>query len=111
MAIENKDDFLTGLKTLIGDDTSDNALSVLEYASKIGADSEQQITELTTQIETLKTEKQALLNEKDELDKSWRTKYRDTFYSGTPAVNPEGGANHEHKPAKKFEDLFIEKKE
>lgn len=109
--IDNRNDFLTGLKTLIGDNTSDEVLDLLEYANSLGTDSETQIAQLNERITTLETEKETLQTEKDNLDKEWRTRYRDTFYSPKPAGNDPNIPKTEPKPVKHFSDLFIEKKE
>ena len=72
--INNKDEYLTALKTLIGERTDDEALAVLEYANKIDSDKETKITELNKKIEELETEK-------TNLDTEWRNRYRDTFFN------------------------------
>lgn len=104
--IETKTDFLTGLKTLIGDNTSDEVLDLLEYANKIDTDNDTEITSLKEQITNLENDKAKLQSEKEELDKSWRVKYRDTFYSSKPADDDNKPPK---KVAKNFSDLFIEK--
>lgn len=104
--IDNRNDFLTGLKTLIGDNTSDEVLDLLEYATNIDTNTETQIAQLNERITTLESEKETLQTEKENLDKDWRKRYRDTFYESKPVPKEE---QKQKPPAKKFEDLFIEK--
>lgn len=82
--IVSKEDLLKQIKDLIGDNTSDEALALIENASDtLDAQSEgTDRDELLKTIETLKTEK-------EELDKSWRDKYRDRFFN----TDTQGGNN------------------
>mgnify|MGYP006988882376 CR=1 FL=1 len=60
--IKTKDEYLTALRTLIGDKQDDDVLEILEYANKIDGDKESEITTLKERITTLE-------NEKTEIDK------------------------------------------
>ena len=93
MAIRTRDEIMSQLKTMIGeDDTSDETLSFIQDVSDtLGNDnSAQRITELETQLE--------------EQDKEWRKKYRDAFFTGKPDDSFE--EEPEHNTPKRFEDLF-----
>lgn len=92
MAIRSKDEIMTQLQTIIGEDTSDETLTFIQDVSDTLANenSAERIKELETQLETQ--------------DKEWRAKYRDAFFTGKPdeSLNePEDDG----KPSK-FEDLF-----
>ena len=108
MAVVSKEDLLKQIKDFLGDNTSDEALKLIEDASDTldanssGAD----IDALNKQIETLKTEK-------EELDKAWRDKYRDRFFSADPKGskdNPEEDESREEEDEveepTEFSELF-----
>lgn len=93
MAIRTKDEIMSQLKTIIGDDdTSDETLTFIQDVSDtLGNDnSAQRITELETQLE--------------EQDKEWRKKYRDAFFTGKP--DDSFDEESEKETPKRFEDLF-----
>lgn len=109
--IGNKDEFLTALKTLIGDNTDDNSLEVLEYANKIDTANETALNEANEKIKTLETEKA-------NLDSEWRRRYKETFFNPSLAnTNPAEGftdddvsrdtPQDENYP-KEYKDLFTE---
>ena len=80
MAKLNREQFLEAIKARIGDDTSDLAMQFMEDMTDtfdgFATDSNsQRISELEQQLTDAKTEK-------DDLDKSWRQRYRDRFFSG-----------------------------
>ena len=80
MAKLNREQFLEAIKARIGDDTSDAAMQFVENMTDTfdgfsGSDSQQRISELEQQLNEAN-------NAKDELDKSWRQRYRDRFFSG-----------------------------
>ena len=75
MAKLNREQFLEAIKERIGDDTSDAAMQFVENMTDTfdcfsGSDSQQRISELEQQLNEAN-------NAKDELDKSWRQRYRD----------------------------------
>lgn len=96
MAIRTRDEIMSQLQTLIGEDTSDETLAfVQDVSDTLGNDnSASRITELETQLE--------------EQDKEWRKKYRDAFFTGKPddSIKDE---DDEEKIPKRFEDLFTTK--
>lgn len=80
MAKLNREQFLEAIQARIGDDTSDVAMQFVEdmtdtFDGFSTNDSAQRISELEQQLSTAKSEK-------DELDNSWRKRYRDRFFSG-----------------------------
>ena len=80
MAKLNREQFLEAIKARIGDDTSDLAMQFVEdmtdtFDGFAIEGNSQRISELEQQLTDAKTEK-------DNLDKSWRQRYRDRFFSG-----------------------------
>lgn len=92
MAIRTRDEIMTQLQTMIGEDTSDETLTFIQDVSDtLGADnSAQRITELENKLE--------------EQDQAWRKKYRDAFFTGKPDSSYDEEPDN-NKP-KRFEDLF-----
>ena len=85
MAKLNREQFLEAIKARIGDDTSDVAMQFVEdmtdtFDGFSTNDNAQRISELEQQLNSAKSEK-------DELDKSWRQRYRDRFFSGIEEEN------------------------
>ena len=96
MAIRTRDEIMSQLQSLIGEDTSDETLAfVQDVSDTLGNDnSATRITELETKLE--------------EQDKEWRKKYRDAFFTGKPDDNFKD-EDEEEKIPKRFEDLFTTK--
>ena len=92
MAIRTRDEIMTQLQTMVGEDTSDETLTFIQDVSDtLGADnSAQRITELENKLE--------------EQDQAWRKKYRDAFFTGKPDSSYE--EEPENKKPKRFKDLF-----
>lgn len=61
---------LEDLKTVLGERTDDDAIRLIERVSEIE----------TADVEELKARITALEKERDDLDESWRTRYRDRFF-------------------------------
>lgn len=105
MAILNKDDFLSRLKERIGDDTSDEAMTFIE--------------DMTDTFNDLETRSSGSNDEQwqmklDELDKSWREKYKARFFS--TETTPEDVKEEQKEDVKDdenvektFDDLFVER--
>lgn len=93
MAVRTRDEIMSQLKTIVGDDTSDDTLAFIQDVSDtIGTDnSAQRITELETQL--------------TKQDEEWRKKYRDAFFTGKPDESIEEDEPENSKP-KSFMDLF-----
>lgn len=94
MAIKSKDDLIASIKAVIGDDTTDESLTLLEDVSDTFTSFENETKD--------KTDWKAKYNE---LDSSWRKKYRDRFMNG-PADEDDFSEEEERKVPRRYEDLF-----
>lgn len=112
MAKLNREQFLEAIKSRIGDDTSDVAMQFVEdmtdtFDGFSTNDSAQRISELEQQLNSAKSEK-------DELDKSWRQRYRDRFFSGIeeeelpPEVKDPEPVEPDRATTIQVNDLFTE---
>ena len=89
MSVKTKDELMNSLKEFLGDNTTDEAIALVQDISDtLGDSNAQTVAELRQQME--------------EQDKAWRKKYRDTFFSGTPEKDEE----EKPKTPRTFEDLF-----
>lgn len=96
MAIRSRDELLNSIRTRIGDDTSDEAISLIEDIQDTMADYENRAS--GDGIDWKK--------KYEDNDKEWRTKYRDRFFSGGG-----GDDDSDPDPAPKrltFDELFKE---
>lgn len=90
MAKRTKEELLDNLKSVLGENTSDEALSLIE--------------DLTDSLTPPSVDWEKKYNENDAM---WRQKYRDRFYSDVPQEEPEYERVEEPAPMKtKFEELF-----
>lgn len=79
MKLEAKE-FMDKVKAIIGDRDDDEALSFLEDCKDT----------ITSEPDDYKSKYEEAIKEKDELDKAWRAKYKDRFYSDdTPSKEKE----------------------
>ena len=101
MARLSREEMLNKVNTFIGDNNSDEALSLIEDINDTFDN------ENNTEIETLRQENETLKKEKTELDNNWREKYRARFFDGEPVPNKDDPID---EPPKKltFENLFKE---
>ena len=110
MAVLDKDTFMTRIKTIVGEDTSDDAMSFIEDMT----DTFNDLTSKSTDTEDWK-------GKYEQLDKEWREKYKARFFEGGSEDDPskklggQGGSeddepNEEMARAESldFEDLFTE---
>lgn len=83
MPKKSKEEFIKALSDFIGDNTSDDALALLEDAqdSFEGED----VTPYKTEIADLKAKT-------EEIEKTWRERYKARFTDFTPEVVPTEGA-------------------
>lgn len=90
MAIKTRDELLTSISDILGDNNSDEALQLLtDIKDTLGNETDaQRITELENQLK--------------EQDATWRKKYRDAFLNGAD----ESFEEEQNKTPKRFEDLF-----
>lgn len=105
MAVLNKEDFMSRLQERIGDDTSDEAMQFIE--------------DMTDTFNDFETRSSGLNDEQwqskiDELDKSWREKYKGRFFNTetTPddvKDNQEDDVKDDENIEKTFDDLFEER--
>lgn len=87
MAKLNADEFMNSVKAIVGDRDDDEALKFIEDCRDT----------ITDEKDDWKAKYDAVVKEKEELDKSWRTKYKNTFYSSEPISNNDNNANiNEH---------------
>lgn len=111
--VVSKDDLLKQVKDYLKEDTSDEAITLLENVSDtLNSMSSEDVDELKKQL--------AEANEKAEkIDKEWRTKYTDRFNSPAPKSEKKGvfeepdetDDDEEEDEPTKYEDLFTTKSE
>ena len=94
MAVQSKETLLEKLRDKIGEDTSDEAIALIEDVSDTIDDMYNRLTESGD----WKTKY-------EENDAEWRKRYKDRFYSGEPNPEPEPEPEPDDKP-KTFSDLF-----
>ena len=104
MAIKSKTEILENIKAILGDNTDDNSLAIIEDINDTIDDYENK-----TKDETKWKEKY------EQNDKEWREKYRDRFYKGTKIkeepIDDDEIFEEEEKPKKlTYENLFTEEK-
>lgn len=103
MAVLDKDAFMERLKARIGDDTSDDAVSFIE--------------DMTDTFNDMETRSNGQSDEQwkaklDELDNSWRKRYKERFFSETTSEDAKKEQEKNVKDdgtTKTFEDLFEER--
>lgn len=104
MSVLNKEEFMSKLKERIGDDTSDEAMTFLE--------------DITDTFNDMETRSNGANNEEwkkkyEELDKSWREKYKARFFDSETApakVKKEQEEDiKDDGEEKTFSDLFVER--
>lgn len=107
MAVVSKEELMTSIKNLIGENTSDEAVKLIEDAN----DTFDSLSSATGNDELQKRIKE-LEDKVEETDKSWRKKYTDRFFTGgkdSPDDDNQDDldepTNEEDEP-KTFEDLF-----
>ena len=106
MAVRTRDEIMNAIKARLGDDTSDDALSIIEDVNDTFSDYE------TRSGEDWKSKY-------DELDASWRKRYRDRFFQSPgdkdttkdDVVNDNAEDLQDEGKEKTFDDLFEEKED
>lgn len=97
MAVRTREEILNSVRNRIGDDNSDDALSLIEDLTDTMSDLENKAN----------NDGQNWKQKYEENDAAWRKKYRDRFFSGG-----SGDDDDEPEPARKknysFENLFKE---
>lgn len=84
----SKNDLLEKVKAYIGEDTSDESISLIEDVS-----------------DSIDEENMNWKDRYEENDKNWRKKYTERFYGKIPEIEEE---DPEPKKKTRFEDLFEE---
>ena len=95
MAIKSKEDLIASIKAVIGEDTTDESLSLLE-----------DVSDTFTSFETETKDKTDWKAKYNELDESWRKKYRDRFMSGSVDEEDDFSEVVERKVPRTYADLF-----
>ena len=98
MAVKTKEEILESIRSCVGDSTDDETLEFLE-----------DVTDTLTDLETRVSDSTDWKGKYDELDKSWREKYRERFFSSEPKENKKDNEEFEEKEDKEkktYEDLF-----
>lgn len=95
MAVKSKEDLIASIKAVIGEDTTDESLSLLEDVSDTFTSFESETKD--------KTDWKAKYNE---LDESWRKKYRDRFMSGSVDEEDDFSEVVDRKVPRTYADLF-----
>ena len=84
MAKLSADEFMNSVKTIIGDRDDDEALKFIEDCKDT----------ITGEHDDWKAKYDEAVKQKDELDKSWRAKYKERFYSSEPISNNDNNTNN-----------------
>lgn len=102
MSVLNKEDFFSKIKARIGDDSSDDALSFIE-----------DMTDTFNDLESRTNDSENWKQKYDDLDKTWREKYRARFFDAS--TTPEDVKDDQKDDVlddaeeKDFDDLFTER--
>lgn len=99
MAIKSVEEILNSIKGIIGERTDDDAMSILE-----------DVQDTFTSIETARNETTDWKKKYEELDDSWRKKYRDRFFNH-PAEDEEMDDEETDEPAQLTYDSLFKIKE
>lgn len=92
--VRTKEELLESVKNMLKDSTSDEALALIEDVSDT--------------LDDKPKDEENWKEKYEENDKMWREKYRDRFFSATPATEEEEIDDPETEIAEKrtFEELF-----
>ena len=98
MAVKTKAEILESIRNRVGDSTDDGTLEFLE-----------DVTDTLSDLETRASDSTDWKGKYEELDKSWREKYRERFFSSEPKeekTDDEKFEEKEDKEKKTYESLF-----
>ena len=100
MAIKTRDEIMEVIRRRIGEDTSDEAISLLEDVTDTFTDSETRVAD--------KTDRKA---KSDEMDASWRKKYMDRFSgkTGEDLKEEQQEQIKDDSQPRTFDELFTER--
>lgn len=97
MAVRTRDEILNSIRARIGDDTSDEAISLVEDVNDTLADMENRANGDGVNWR----------ERYEQNDREWRTKYRDRFFGKTDDSNDDKPDDDIKKPMT-YEELFKE---
>ena len=98
MAVRTRDEIMSMINARLGEDTSDDALAIIE-----------DLTDTLDDLETRAADSTDWEARYNQLDQDWRTRYRERFFNAEyqPEDPDEFEDNDDPEPEKtKFEDLF-----
>lgn len=100
MAVRTREEILEAIRSRIGEDTSDESISLLE-----------DITDTMEDYETRVADKTDWKNKYDELDATWRRKYIERFSgkTGEDIKNEQGEQIKDDSEPRTFDELFTER--
>ena len=100
MAVKTRDEIMEAIRKRIGEDTSDEAISLLE-----------DVTDTFADYETKVADKTDWKTKYDEMDASWRKKYMDRFSGKTGEEIKEEQEEQikDDSEPRTFDDLFTER--
>lgn len=100
MAVKDRDSILSAVKQMIGDNTSDDAIALME-----------DITDTITDYETKVEDKTDWKAKYDEMDASWRRKYIERFSgkTGEEIKNEQEEQIKDDDEIRSFDELFAER--
>lgn len=98
MSVKSKEEILESIKTLIGENDSDESISFLE-----------DVTDTLNDYSERLSDSEDWKSKYEENDKKWREKYRDRFFNFNNDIDGvEDYTEKEDEVKVKFEDLFKE---
>ena len=100
MAVKTRDEIMEAIRKRIGEDTSDEAISLLE-----------DVTDTFTDYETRVADKTDWKTKYDEMDANWRKKYMDRFSgkTGEDIKEEQEEQIKEDSEPRTFDELFTER--
>lgn len=100
MAVKTRDEIMEAIRKRIGEDTSDEAISLLE-----------DVTDTFADYETKVADKTDWKTKYDEMDASWRKKYMDRFSgkTGEEVKDEQEEQIKDDSEIRTFDELFTER--
>lgn len=100
MAVKTRDEIMEAIRKRIGEDTSDEAISLLE-----------DVTDTFADYETRVADKTDWKTKYDEMDASWRKKYMDRFSgkTGEEVKDEQEEQIKDDSEPRAFDELFTER--
>ena len=98
--ILSKEEFLEKIKQIVGEDTTEESLGIIE-----------DFTDTYNHLEELSSGQEDWKAKYEENDKAWRQKYRDRFFSNDTEETIDEGLEDEDDEPLTFDDLFEERED